>query len=291
MSHGAASRSAAGGRHAPPTGGRIVAEPRRVGRYVLQRRQVASIVLKKRIDAPTQVLWTYVATAGGLSCWQADDVQGSLESGNFSLRWPQLGARLDLSVSSVELGECIVLRAGQNALSLRITKDHLELEHEGLDVADDLDGLRSSWKLALSLLRHAVEQHPQKERRVTWNFCPVPASHELLHYYFSTTEGLRSWLGELSPRLRVGERYQLKTDNGVLEGTVLLNDEGRDVALSVDQLDQGVLVLRTLPSAEGRVVALGVSTWEPSTLTDSLTEHLEGCLTRLAGALTDRGTT
>lgn len=248
-----------------------------------------SIVLKKRIDAPAELLWTYLTTAGGLSCWQADDVQGSLESGNFSLRWPQLGARLDLSVSDIEYRKRIVLRAGQNAVSLSLSNDHVELEHEGLDAADDLDGLRSSWRLALSLLCHAAERHPSQKRHVTWNFCPVPASHELLHYYFSTDEGLRSWLGELGPQLEVGKPYRLKTDGGVFEGMVLLNDEGRDVALSVDQLDQGVIVLRTLPAAEGRVVAVGISTWTGSDRAAALVQQLEGCLSRLAAALVDRG--
>src|SRR5690606_12158482 len=89
--------------------------------------------LRAAINAPQEALWRYVSTAEGLACWQADRVHGSLEGGSFSLTWPDLGARLDLSVAEIQVGRRLVLRAGATALDLQVENGAIELCHHGLD--------------------------------------------------------------------------------------------------------------------------------------------------------------
>lgn len=252
---------------------------------------MAKIELTVPIHAPRDELWRYLSSASGLSCWQADEVTGSLQEGEFSLRWPSLGARLDLSVADVVRGERITLRAGQNALSLSITEEGVQLLHEGLEETDDLPGLRCSWRLALSLLAHAAKRHPGRTRHVEWLFQLLPMGHELAHYYFTEPAGLSSWLGIPRAAVTEGTAYHLALDHGAVDGTVLVCENGRDVALTVEQLAASVLVLRTLPAPqEGRVIALGLSSFDEST-TEPLLTDLHVALARLRGVAERRGST
>lgn len=237
------------------------------------------LVLRTALDAPRDLIWDYVSTAGGLACWQADAVSGSLSDGQFSLCWPQLGARMDLSVAEVSRGERLVLRAGETAVELTLLDRELLLEHHGLHEEDDWVGLESSWRAALSVLNLAITRHPRVERKVTWMFQPVHASAELIHHYFTDRDSLGLWLGTTKSSLRSHARFELDINYQVITGQVLCAD--RDVCLSVDQWKNGALTLRTLPAPdEQRVAALGVSTWNYG-LTRVLLNHLESSLNRL----------
>ncbi len=250
---------------------------------------LAEISLTWPLSASPGTVWPYLTSATGLSCWQADEVTGSLEDGAFSLRWPALGARLDVSVADVRREEHIRLKAGQNVLDLRLKADSIELTHQGLDEADDLEGLRSSWKVALCLLDHAVRHHPGQRRKVDWLFRQIPLGPELAHYYFTDQNGLASWLGTSSASLEVGRRYALALDHLALRGEVLLAEPARDVALAVDNLSASFLAMRTLPAPEdGRVVALGLSSFAPVD-TRAVLSDLEHGLDRLASVLSAQG--
>lgn len=240
-----------------------------------------ALILQKRVAASRELLWDYVSTASGLACWQADVVQGDLSSGSFSLRWPSLGARLDLSVAELERGERILLRAGGTTLELRVEEGLVELTHGGLDTEDDFSGFESSWNTALALLELAAVRHPRKVRAVKWLFQKVPASAELLHFYFTDREALGTWLGTLDEELAYPKDYTLRLFGGeLLTGTVLHST--RDVCLHVAEWNHGAVSLRSLPGPEdSRIAALGVSTWE-SELPSAVTSSLEGALQRLS---------
>lgn len=238
------------------------------------------MVLRTALDAPRDLIWDYLSTAGGLACWQADSVSGSLSDGQFSLRWPQLGARMDLSVAEVTRGERIVLRAGETALELILGDRELLLHHHGLHEEDDWIGLESSWRAALSVLSLAVTYHPRVQRKVSWIFQPVQASAELIHHYFTDKGGLALWLGTSSHSLTKDTSFELDINYQVIRGQVLCAE--RDVCLSIDEWKNGALTLRTLPAPEyQRVAALGVSTWG-FTLNQRLITHLESSLQRLS---------
>lgn len=238
-------------------------------------------MIERPIDAPRALLWSYLSTAGGLSCWQADRVEGGLDEGSFSLRWPQLGARLDLSVAEMEHQRSLVLRAGENVLNMKLSDGGVLLRHSGLHEEDDLEGLSSSWHAALSLLQIAATSHPRKTRAVHWLFQPIQASAELAHYYFTDVRALESWLGTADRTLQTHQTFRIDCDGQALTGTVMWGE--RDVCLRVHELENGALTFRTLPAPEQqRVVAVGVSSWTQKAVDAELLTRLEGSLSRLA---------
>lgn len=241
---------------------------------------MAELHLERRIDASPALLWKYISTPSGLACWQADRVEGSLEEGFFSLRWPQLGARLDLSVAATEPLRSLALRAGDHVVSMRLEDTSVTLCHGGLHEDDDLVGLESSWHAALSLLEIAASTHPSMPRSINWLFQPVQASAELAHYYFTDPRALGQWLGNTSDSLTANAPFSINCDGTQLSGVVLWS--GRDVCLKVRELGDGALTFRTLPAPrDERVVAVGVSCWghDPD---PHLAELLEGALLRLS---------
>lgn len=221
---------------------------------------MTALVVRASISVDPGLLWNYLSTASGLACWQADQVEGSLEDGAFSLRWPQLGARLDLTVTQWEKEARLLLRAGGTSLELLQGPQSVELRHGGLDDEDDLAGLESSWQAALALLEIAATRHPRKTRKVHWLFAPFSGSAELAHHYFTDPAGLAFWLGSTDGPLLGGQDFQLKADDQQLTGTTLYS--GRDVALRLRELDDGSVILRTLPGPERcRIVAIGLSSF------------------------------
>lgn len=242
---------------------------------------MTQITVFRDIDAPKDLLWDYLTTERGLSCWQADSVQGDLASGSFSMRWPKLGARLDLNVQEVELERRLVLRSGANVLDLRLEGGKVFLTHEGLSDQDDVEGFRSSWHAALSLLELAATRHPRSTREIEWLFEPAPTEADLAQCFFTEPGALSSWLGTTTQILKRGDNYSLALFGGQrLTGRVLFDE--RDVCLHVRELEDGALSFRTLPAGEGqRILAVGISTWN-SSCPQKLRDSLEGALHRLA---------
>ncbi len=224
-----------------------------------------SIDLFRPCGAPPEVLYRFLSTARGLSAWHADEVYGDLETREFRLRWPSLSAELRLEVLRTTPGRLVALRAGDSIVSLSVERGGVRLVHDGLAATDDLEGLRSSWSLALALLDHAATHHEQGSRRVHWAFETLSLSPELAHYYFATKVGLGQWLGRVAADLGgVGERVELELDDRVrLTGTILAHEPGRDLALAWEGLGAAVLVLRTLPApGADRTLTLSLSTWD-----------------------------
>lgn len=226
---------------------------------------MTSIDLFRPSGAPPETLFRFLSTARGLSAWHADQVFGDLESREFRLRWPSLSAELRLEVLRSEPGKFVALRAGDSVVSLALEDGGVRLVHEGLAESDDLEGLRSSWSLALALLDHAATHHEHGSRKVHWAFETLPLSPELAHYYFATKIGLGQWLGRTDLDLgSVGDRVDLELAPGLhLRGAILAHEPGRDLALSWKDLDHAVLVLRTLPApGNERTLTLSLSTWD-----------------------------
>lgn len=245
-----------------------------------------TLLLRTHIDAPDELLWSYLSTAQGLACWQADTVEGDLHAG-FALRWPELGARLDLGIAEVEPGRRLVLRAGETSLCLQVRDGCVELEHRGLDSQDDLSGFESSWLTALALLELAATKHPRTARSVSWIFAPVPTSAQLLHFYFTEAAALATWLGRTASDLAARAPYRMELFGGQTIGGEVLYSE-LDVCLHVGEWNDGALAMRSLPGPdEGRIVALGVSTWSGIAPKET-TPTLEGALRRLSTASQSR---
>jgi uncharacterized protein YndB with AHSA1/START domain len=248
------------------------------------------------IEASREELWEACSTRAGLECWYADRVTGSVARGAvLRLEWPDLGATVELVVEEVRPDERIVLVNGASRVALSVSEGRLELWHAGLESEDDVQGFSSSWRVALAILKQALEEHPGSPRRIRWAARSVRASPELVHLCFTAPAALDRWLGRGSRMGAEGESYSLTLPSGeTVSGTVLCRSEGRDVALSWSEQNDSVIVLRTLPSprkAEERVAAICWSKWgatEPGerALEKQLNEALErlGALLAMSGS-------
>ncbi len=216
--------------------------------------------------ASREELWEACGTRSGLEGWYADRVTGTVARGaKLRLEWPELGAAVELEVEDVQQNERLVLVNGKSRVSLAVSEGSIELIHSGLADEDDADGFRSSWRVALAMLKHSLEEHPRAPRRVRWAARPAHTSAELAHLCFTAPAALERWLGRASALGAEGDRYHLTLLSGEsMTGTVLCRAPGRDVALTWEEQNDSVLVLRTLPSpraSQERVVAICWSKW------------------------------
>jgi hypothetical protein len=252
---------------------------------------VVEIRVERTIQAAPGALWSYLSTARGLSAWHADEVRGDLGKGEFLARYPSLGAELTLRVDQVRIGEAITLAAGTSRVELALVplgtaRCQVQITHRGLDADDDLPGFRASWALALALLDVAATRHPNTIRHVRWFFGHAKVPAGLVHYYFSSRQGLAEWLGktelDLGPE---GSPAHLRlTDSISLSGPVLCNEVDRDLCVLWSELNDAALVLRTLPAGPSeRKLALAVSTFGRP-----LDKALEATLTTALGRLQER---
>jgi uncharacterized protein YndB with AHSA1/START domain len=257
---------------------------------------LVQIEVERTIQAPAGTLWTYLSTAKGLSAWHADEVRGELARGEFLARYPSLGAELTLKVLAVEPGRAITLGAGTSRVEITLTGldqagCRVKITHSGLDLSDDLDGFRASWALALGLLDLAVVRHLGEPRSVRWFFATSPVPPGLVHYYFSSRQGLAEWLGAVQADVgTVGSGVELELEGGTrLSGEVICHETGRDVCLRWREQGDAALVLRTLPGGPSeRQLALSVSTFGGK-LDPKVAQTLDKALLRLVARLRGRG--
>ncbi len=248
------------------------------------------IHLERSIAAPADAAWEACATPRGIARWQADEVTGTVERGSsLALRWPALGARVDLDVVDVAPERRLVLRSGDALLALDLAPGSIQLEHGGLAPGDELEGVASSWRLSLSLLAQSVERHRGRDRRVEWVVRRARTNTAAAHAFFTDGSALGSWLarhGSVGPE---GSRYELELMSGTrMSGRVLSHTPARDVALEWSEQGDSVLVMRTLPSPvdpDDRLIALCWSRWGADPPPDALKGELAAALDRLARIL------
>jgi len=247
------------------------------------------------IHASREELWEACSTRSGLEGWYADRVTGTIANGaRMRLEWPELGASVELNVEDLRHNERLVLANGKSRVELSVGDGIVRLSHTGLAEDDDVEGFRSSWRVALALLRHSVEEHPRAPRRVRWAARPARASAELAHLCFTAPAALDRWLGRGSVLGAEGEAYRITLLSGdAMSGKVLCRTPGRDLALSWSEQNESVLVLRTLPSpraSQERVLAICWSKWgatEPGE--HALENELRRSLERLGALLAMSG--
>lgn len=246
--------------------------------------------LAQPVRATRSVVWQAVASARGLAGWQADEVEGSVTAGSqLVLRYPALGAEIDVMVADVVRDERVVFTMGPTRIVLSLQDGGVSLSHSDLPAGDEYAGTGSAWALSLATLAHACERHPGRTRQVRWFVGPVTTEASTAHAFFTHGAALDGWLGRgdgLGPpgsafSRRLGEAFPLS-------GRVLTNVPGRDVLLSWQEDDDALLCLRTLPSPlsrDERLVAMVWSRWAEASPDAELAARLEGCHRRLLSLL------
>jgi uncharacterized protein YndB with AHSA1/START domain len=261
------------------------------GRFRLQR--TLRVTLEQSVRAPRDRLWRACAHVDGLQAWQADAVHGAIGLGaSVTLSWPSLGVSVPLDVVELEEPSRIVFRNGDARVELGIGEESVRLVHSGLAATDDLGGLEASWRVALALLAHSCERHPERRRSVRWWLGPTRCSAEAAYQFFTDEGALQRWLTRRGSVAQSGAPLALELGSGApLSGRVLANAPGRDVALSWAEDGDSALVLRTLPAADAgeRIVALCWSRWTTDPPTAERAEELGAAHGRLLAALDRRG--
>ena len=170
----------------------------------------------------------------------------------------------------------------------------LRLAHSGLLGEDEVEGVRSSWQIALRVLDHYALHHFGQPRHVHWSMTYAPTSAATAHVFYSDGTALDAWLTRGSSGLgEVGSPCSLSFNWGEkLSGTVLAKAENRDVAITWQERNNSVLVLRTLPSPMvpgDRLLAVSWSHWN-CTLDDQATQTgFDSALRTLKQRITSRG--
>jgi uncharacterized protein YndB with AHSA1/START domain len=224
------------------------------------------IRLEQSIAASRALIWQACASVEGISRWQADQTEGELRAGGrVTLHWAAFGTSVELDVVELVTLERLVFTPGSSRVELEIGERNLTLSHSGLELEDDVEGLASSWRLALAQLAHSVERHPGEPRKVEWLLRRARTSPESAYFFFTDPHCLSLWLTTAGGIGEPGSDYDLRVRGGFeLRGSVLQNVSGRDVAITCRNHGDAVLVLRTLPSPlskQERVVALMWSEW------------------------------
>lgn len=249
-----------------------------------------SIELTQRINAPTSLIWQACVEPRGLSNWQADEAEGQARAGGkLQLHWSAFDSTVELSIIDWQPERRVVLAQGDTQVEFRFDEQLLTLVQHGLGPDDDVEGLRSSWRIALAQLAHCVERHPNRQRRVEWLVRKAAATPELV-YLALTDRRLNKWLCQQGTIAAEGERYRMLLTGGQeLVGQVLANVPGRDIALGCENVGDAVLVFRTFPSPGQpgeRLIAAVWSEWgPPRELADDVIESVDAALERLVNLL------
>lgn len=226
----------------------------------------SSIQVEQPISASLTRVWEACASVEGLTRWQADAVSGEVrEGGQLVLRYPAFSAEIRLDVLEVVPERRLVLQSDDSLVEFDLKPGGVSLQHTQLGLVSDLEGIESSWRLALAQLAHSVERHPDRARTVSWITRQARGSCGLFHLCFTEGHCLARWLGNGGDIGPEGTRFSIGREGGLmLSGRVCLNIPGHDVALVCENLDDSFLVLRSFPapsSPDERTVALAWSVW------------------------------
>lgn len=258
-------------------------------------------------DADPRRVWEAWARPERLRQWFPDDARGEPEPGGELVHvWTSFGGmEMPHRVLEAEPGRRLLLEAeGPTGRAFRqeilVEREGgatvLQLVHYGFGVGaeeeGDREGIDSGWQLAFALLRHYLEEHFGRDRRVFFHMRPTAHDFESIQPLFRDAEGMSRWLTR-SPRSgsltgkTVGDRVSLELGDGdapdLLTGR-LLADSGRELALSWEEID-GVLELKIFPvGPDGLAAALRCSAWGMDEASAGrLDGRLEAALGRLTG--------
>lgn len=244
-----------------------------------------TVELDEQLAAPLEAVWQAWTSPIELSRWQADAARAVGDS-RVLLCWPALGAELEVELRIREPLRRLELRAAHYVLDVRLEPGSVHLEHRGTANTEETDGVRSGWRTSLALLKHYLEQHHGRDRRVLWLSHTARLPTGAAHVFFSDPAALSSWLGRgvIGP---AGSAYRVELlGGGELCGQVLAHTDGRDIALSCANRDNAALVLRTLPRGrEERHILLMWSRWGGGGRDDLDETVLRAAFERLARTL------
>ncbi len=252
-----------------------------------------SFHLVQPIRASREIIWKALSESSGLAAWAADVVEGAVQTGaRLHLRWPALGAELEVNVTDYEEGQRVAFAWGDHDVSFTVQDGGVSLECSGIGEQDELEGTGSAWTLSLATLAHYCESHQGRSRSVCWLTGVAPTTPEVLHAYLTEPWAHNVWLGTGSGFGVVGSDVSVTLSGDMtLSGRVLAHTQGRDLLVSWTDDDDSVVAFRSIPSptSDDRMVLIAWSRWSESAPPEGAFGHLQTAHLRLINVLSRAG--
>lgn len=167
-----------------------------------------------------------------------------------------------------------LLEAGGGTTTLRLVHSGF-----GADATwdEEFDGVRSGWAFELRSLRHYLEHHHGRTRRVAWARLPLTVPRVEAAQRLWSARGLLA--GGPRPQGDDGDPYSLQLANGdTLEGRVLYDGPGANFGGTVDNMDRALFRAMIENCGQSTEAVLWLSSW---TLPEARIRDIESRWTEL----------
>ncbi len=245
-----------------------------------EKRSHTGRVVRKEIqlEASAREVWDAWADPDLIAKWFVDKAEGKAEPGQV-MTWifESFGYRIPVPILEAEPGKSLVIGGEMPGRPPFLQEIDLEQDGgktvirlansgfgEGEDWDDEYEGVDSGWVMALTTLKHWLENFREQPRTHVICMRPVPFEYAQVQPLFTSVEGLSSWLGDdiaLSPTPL--------TEGGILTVTLPGNEklEGKVIARTHREVlvdwprKNAVLGLKCFKGPDGRTVALDFNAW------------------------------
>lgn len=259
------------------------------------------IETETEIAAPVSAVWKALTEARELARWfplEADVEPGP--GGSIWMSWGELfqgRSRIEIWEPERHLRVGWMQPEGESR-PVRTAVDYylegrggatlLRLVHSGFGRGEswheEYDGTRRGWRFELRSLRHYLERHRGRDRRVAWSLISVPGSARAAWDRLTSEDGLLAE-GSLTGHTE-GDDYAIRTATGqALRGTVHVYDPPTDFSGTVHNLNDGLFrVGIERGQGDARYAVLWLATYgiDP-TVVDEAERRLETLLQMLFG--------
>jgi uncharacterized protein YndB with AHSA1/START domain len=252
------------------------------------------------IDAAPEAVYEAWADPNGFASWFIDRAEGRAEAGS-TVMWffEAFGFELPVQIYEAEPGRRILM-GGESPVRASLLEVVIEQAGggskmtlvdsgfgEGADWDEEYEGVDSGWALALATLKHWLENYRGRRRTHEIVMQPTALEYDALQPYFTTSEGLASWLAaeaRADEPLAPGRRVAMTLADGSEFDGVVLARTRREVLLSWPQAD-AVLGLKCFSAGPaGRMVALDFNAWPA----EGASRDVRGLLGEALGRLASR---
>lgn len=238
-----------------------------------------------RIEARPESVWRAWTDPAGLAAWFVDRASGRAEPGaEMTWHWDAFGLDARVRVLEARAPERLVLELSTPSGDARVLEVDIRGEQGGTrlrvvesgfgpgdpGVEDDASG----WRLALGVLRIALERYPGRPRGEVLVLEPAPSDAAPFELY-ATRSGLDQWLCN---------------GDGVVAGAGMFDGE-RAAASSQETLwtwpaRSGAIELKAFGPADGRQIGVRMSVWgDDGARLGELRPALEAAVARLRARL------
>ncbi len=266
-----------------------------------KRHRGRQLVLEMRTKATPEQVYEAWADPEKIAHWFVDSARGKAEVGSiFTWVFEKFGYEIPYEVVAAEPGRRFALggeapRSGPFLLEVTIAREGGETLVtlvnsgflDGTEWDEEFEGIVSGWTNALAVLKHYLENYPDRKKTSILVMHPATCELSNLLPFYSTAEGLDRWLTtSASIGGGVGATCALRLPGGGSLTGRLLSKTRWETAISWEELD-GVLELKGFRfPGMGRVVAARVVSWNlTSDRAAAIERLLQEALARLAGAV------